>query len=77
MQPSWWGYEAGIVSGLCGEFSSAETFLRGITDERVIPHAASLLPLIGNASRFVSRVNELVDQQREALNLTPVNHPLF
>ncbi len=77
MQPSWWGYEAGIASGLCGDFGSAETFLRGITDDRVIPHAASLLPFIGEASRFVSRVNELVDQQREALKLTPVNYPSF
>lgn len=77
MQPSWWGYEAGIASALCGDLGSAETFLRNITDERVIPQVAPLLPLIGNASRFVSRVNEVVDQQREALNLAPLNHPSF
>lgn len=77
MGPSWWGYEAGIGAGLCGNFGSAEAFLRGITDERVITHAASLLPLVGSPSRFVSRVNELVDQQREALRLSPVERPLF
>ena len=77
MQPSWWGYEAGIASGLCGDFGSAEAFLRGITDERVVKHAAPLLPLIRSPARFVSRVNELVDQQREALKLSPLERPPF
>lgn len=77
MQPSWWGYEAGIASGLCGDFRSAETFLRGITDERVITHAAPLLPLIESPACFVSRVNELVDQQREVLKLPPLERPPF
>ena len=77
MQPSWWGYEAGIAAGLCGDFVNAELFLGGITDERVTIHSALLLPLIGSPEQFRCRVNELVDQQRDALNLTPLERPQF
>jgi hypothetical protein len=77
MQPSWWGYEAGIASALIGKFNDAASFLRGIADERVTIHAALLLPLIGSPDQFKSRVNELVDGQREALQLTPLECPPF
>lgn len=77
MQPSWWGYEAGIASGLRGDFGSAVAFLRGITDERVIKHAELLLPLIGSPAQLIDCVNGIVDQQREALNLPPLERPAF
>lgn len=77
MQPSWWGYEAGIAAGLCGDFDTARTLLSGITDERVIEHAAPLLLLVGNPEKFRCRVNELVARQREALGLTALARPPF
>jgi hypothetical protein len=77
MQPSWWGYEAGIASGLRGDFGSAEAFLRGVTDERVIKHAELLLPLIGSPAQLIDCVNGIVGQQREALNLPPLERPAF
>ncbi|MET0308158.1 MAG: hypothetical protein ABW023_05580 [Sphingomonas sp.] len=77
MQSSWWGYEAGIVSGLCGDFGGARSFLHGITDDRVTQHAVPLLPLMGSPKQFVSRVNELVVRQRDALNLTPLERLPF
>ena len=69
MRPSWFGYQAGIASGLCNRFEEAENFLRGITDERVIQHAEPLLALVNNPVDFRSKVNELVAQQRAALKL--------
>jgi len=33
---SWWGYEAGIVSGLLGRTEEASLFLHGLTDDRVV-----------------------------------------
>ncbi|MBV8564697.1 MAG: hypothetical protein JO273_04490 [Methylobacteriaceae bacterium] len=70
MRPSWWGYQAGIASGLIGRFDDAAFFLSGITDERVTIHSAPLLSLTGNPDKFKSRVNELVNRQRDALHLT-------
>jgi len=69
MRASWWGYEAGIASSLCNRFDDAEYFLRGITDERVIPYAVPLLALVKNPESFIGRVNELVVQQRASLKL--------
>ena len=77
MQPSWWGYEAGIAAGLCGDLDNAGSFLNGITDERVTKHAAPLLPLISHPGKFVSRINELVAQQRDALGLISLGRPTF
>jgi hypothetical protein len=77
MQLSWWGYEAGIAAGLCGDFGDAGYFLRGITDERVTVHSAPLLPLIFSPEEFKSRINDLVGRQREALHLTPLERPSF
>jgi hypothetical protein len=77
MQPSWWGYEAGIASALVGKFDDAAFFLRGITDERVSIHSALLLPLIGRPDQFKSRVNDLINGQREALQLAPLECPPF
>ena len=77
MQPSWWGYQAGIASALVGKFDDAAFFLRGITDERVSIHSALLLPLINSSDKFKSRVSELVNRQREALQLTPLEYPQF
>ena len=77
MQPSWWGYQAGIAAGLLGDFGVAKTFLSGITDERVIGHAIPLLGLVGNPANFRNRVNELVVQQRKALDLAALEQPPF
>lgn len=77
MQPSWWGYEAGIAAGLCGDFAAAKTFLNGITDDRVVGHATLLLPLIDDPTKFRSRVSELVAQQREALDLPALGQSPF
>jgi hypothetical protein len=77
MQPSWWGYQAGLASALVGKYDDAAFFLRAITDERVSIHSAPLLPLIGSPHQFKSRVNELVSGQREALRLCPLESPPF
>jgi hypothetical protein len=77
MQPSWWGYEAGLAAGLCGELATARTFLRGITDERVVEYAKAVLPLTDDPTSFRSRVSELVAEQREALDLPALQQPPF
>ena len=77
MQPSWWGYQAGIAAGLCGDQTTARSFLSGITDDRVVGHATPLLPLIDHPAEFRSRVNELVAQQRVVLGLAPQQRPPF
>lgn len=77
MGPSWWGYEAGIASGLIGDFEEASRFLNGLSDERVIGRAAPLLPLIAHPDAFRSKVNEVVAQERARLKLAPLNHPAF
>ncbi|MBX3593394.1 hypothetical protein [Sphingomonas sp.] len=69
MRPSWFGYRAGLACGILGKPKKAEDFLRGITDPRVVPHAAPFLALVSNPLEFRSRVNELVAQQRAALKL--------
>ena len=77
MGPSWWGYEAGIASGLLGRFEDASFFLHRLTDERLIEYAASLLALIGDPEAFKSKVNEIVAQQRATLKLKPLDEPAF
>lgn len=74
---SWWGYEAGIASGLVGRCDDAGYFLNGLTDERVIKRAAPLLPLIDHPDAFKSKVNDFVAQQRASLKLTPLNSEPF
>jgi hypothetical protein len=77
MGPSWFGYYAGIASGLIGNFDQAEVFLCGITDERVRPHADVLLEAITDPSRFRAIVNERVSRQREVLKLPELNRSPF
>ncbi len=77
MRPSWFGYQAGIASGLRDRFEEAEYFLRGITDERVIRHAKPLLALINSPEGFRAKVNELVAQQRAALKLPTLDRDPF
>lgn len=77
MAPSWWGYEAGIASGLIGNYDDARYFLHSLTDERVTHRAATLLPLIDQPEAFRSKVNDLVAQQRAALKLEPLDSLLF
>jgi hypothetical protein len=77
MQPSWWGYQAGIAAGLCGDTRAAKAFLSGITDDRVLGHATPLLPLIDDPLRFRTRMGELVARQREALSLPELKQPPF
>jgi hypothetical protein len=77
MGPSWWGYEAGVASGLVGRFEEAEWFLRGVTDERVSRLAKPLLPLIKNPNAFKKKVNDMVAQERARLKLPPLNHEPF
>lgn len=68
----WWGYEAGIVSGLTSAWKDAGYFLQGVTDKRVRSYADELTPLIGNEKAFTKKVNDLVKQQRQALKLNPL-----
>ena len=77
MGPSWWGYYAGIASGLIGDFRKGEAFLRGITDKRVLPHTKDLLGSLGNPSRFRAVVNERMAKQRAALKLVALERPSF
>jgi hypothetical protein len=77
MGPSWWGYEAGIASGLTGSFEEAGTFLRGLTDDRVSVRAAPLLPLIGDSEAFRSKVNDVVARERTRLKLKALASPSF
>lgn len=72
MRPSWFGYRAGIASGIMTDFVKAEIYLRGITDERVVPHAERFLSVIGDHARFRAKVNETVVQQRAVLKLPPL-----
>lgn len=72
MQPSWFGYYAGVACGILGDLDQAASFLRDITDERVIPRAERFLPTIGNPTAFREKANEIVAQQRSALKLPPL-----
>ena len=75
MGPSWWGYQAGIASGIVGKLNEAEYFLRGVTDERVVDRAALLLPFTNNPAAFKNKVNDLISQQRASLRLKPLDSP--
>jgi hypothetical protein len=75
MGASWWGYEAGIASGLLGRYEDASFFFQGITDERVTTRAAPLLPLLENPDGFRTKVNEMVEQERGRLKLEPLDRP--
>jgi hypothetical protein len=77
MAPSWWGYEAGIASGLIGNFEEAGTFLHGLTDDRVTGRAAPLLSLIANPEGFRGKVNDVVAQERTRLKLKALARPAF
>jgi hypothetical protein len=77
MGPSWWGYEAGIASGIVGRRDEAEQFLRGVADDRVTGRAAPLLPLIANPDAFTGKVNDLVAAERARLKLRPLDNPAF
>jgi len=77
MRPSWFGYYAGIVSGLQNRMDDAEYFLGGITDKRVVKHAFPLLSLVKNSDGFKRAVNERVALQRAALQLPRLDHDAF
>jgi len=77
MGPSWWGYEAGIASGLLGRFDNASHFLHSLTDERVTERAAPLLPHIDRPEAFRRNVNDLVAKQRAVLKLAPLGNEPF
>jgi hypothetical protein len=77
MRPSWFGYKAGLACGILGRQEEAADFLRGITDSRVVPHAAPFLALTGSTSAFRSRVNGLVAQQRATLKLPALERDPF
>ncbi|HEY2860689.1 MAG TPA: hypothetical protein VGJ21_19890 [Terracidiphilus sp.] len=77
MGTSWWGYEAGIASGLLGKLEEARRFLQGVSDERVADRAVSLLSLLVDPKAFKSKVNEIVVQQRATLKLKPLDGPAF
>lgn len=76
MMPSWWGYQGGIAAGLCGDFTTAEELLSGITDDRVNGHATALLLQVRDPERFISEVEHRVIQQRRALGLQNPERPL-
>jgi hypothetical protein len=72
MCPSWFGYYAGVASGISGDLLEAERFLRNITDERVIPRAGRFLSAINTSSAFREQANDIVTEQRAALKLPPL-----
>lgn len=77
MGPSWWGYEAGIASGLIGRVEDAHFFLNGLTDERVTTRASALLPLIDRPDAFKNKVNDFVMQERALFNLPALTSQPF
>lgn len=72
MGRSWWGYEAGVASGLIEKWEDAERFLRWVTDERVTRHVEPFLALIGRPEAFKKLVNDVVATQRARLKLAPL-----
>lgn len=77
MGPSWWGYEAGIASGLVGKSEDADYFLHGVTDERVAGRAEPLLSLVHRPAAFRDKVNDIVAQKRARLNLAALKNRPF
>lgn len=77
MGPSWWGYEAGIASGLLGKLDDAHDFLHSLTDERVTTRAAPLLSFIDKPEAFRREINDLVARQRTTLKLGALESPPF
>jgi hypothetical protein len=77
MRPSWFGYYAGVACGILGDLDQAASFLRGITDERVIPRGERFLPAIGSPIAFRKKTNEIVNQKRAALKLPTLTRKLF
>jgi hypothetical protein len=77
MGPSWWGYEAGVASGIAGRFDEADEFLHGVTDDRVTGRAAPFLSLIAEPEAFRDKVNDLVAEERARLKLKPLGSPPF
>jgi len=77
MRPSWFGYYAGVACGILGDLDQAASFLRGITDERVIPRGERFLPAIGSPIAFREKANEIVNQQRAALKLPALTRGPF
>lgn len=77
MRPSWFGYYAGVASGILGDLQEAERFLRGITDDRVIPHAERFLAATDNPHTFRGMANDIIIEQRVALKLPPLSQKPF
>jgi hypothetical protein len=77
MGPSWWGYEAGVASGIVGRLGEADEFLRGVTDDRVTGRAAPFLSLIADPDAFRGKGNDLVAEDRARLKLKPLGSPAF
>lgn len=77
MGPSWFGYQGGLAAGILGDLELAYHFLSRISDDRVVPYAQRFLDVIDDHSRFVSRVNIAVEEQRVALKLKPLEADAF
>lgn len=77
MGPSWFGYQAGLAAGILGDMQMAERFLRGITDDRVIPYARRFHDLTAQPRAFISEINTAVAEQRSALKLEPIEGNAF
>ena len=77
MGPSWWGYEAGIASGLVGRTDEATAFLHSLTDERVVERAAPLLRLTADPDAFRDKINERIAHERSRLKLKPLESAVF
>lgn len=77
MGPSWFGYQAGLAAGILGDLELAYHFLSRISDDRVVPYAQRFLDVIDDHSRFVSRANIAVAEQRVALKLKPLEADAF
>ena len=77
MRPSWFGYYAGVASGILGNLQEADHFLRAITDDRVIPRAERFLAATDNPHTFQEKANDIIIEQRAALKLPPLTQKPF
>lgn len=77
MGQSWWGYQAGIASGLIGKFDEASRFLRSVSDDQLVARAASLISLVAYPDAFKKKANEILSQERAVLKLKPLDCPAF
>ena len=78
-QGSWMAYNAGVAASLSGRVDDAAAMFGRIlnepTNDALHQSAASLAPLLGDATAFRAEVEDRIARQREALRLASVSRP--